>query len=245
VGSARKELPRLRRRERQRRTELVVVVSVTVLALAGVVAYFVYEGRQQAASQKPIILYVNQGNGIVNVSGFGTLLNYMKSHGFNTVFFQAFREGELLFSPATLGSFVNQTHRSQLKIFFALYLTEASQRLPVSIFGLGEDGISLDMPVADVNTTSQESFLTQLKADFGGVTAVTTSDMYSSLRPDLLVIETYGSNMQQYIRSGVIGSVGVFETSSLEDYKSQFQYALQNSDGVMVFDYYGLQKAGY
>jgi hypothetical protein len=33
--------------------------------------------------------------------------------------------------------------------------------------------------------------------------------------------------------------------SSEQDYQSQFQYALQNSDGVMVFDYAALSRAGY
>jgi len=60
-----------------------------------------------------------------------------------------------------------------------------------------------------------------------------------------LVLETYGQVFQQYIRHGIIASVGVFATSSMTDYQSQFQYALSNSDGVMVFDYAGLFKSGY
>jgi len=39
--------------------------------------------------------------------------------------------------------------------------------------------------------------------------------------------------------------VGVFATASKADYEQQFQYALNNSDGVMVFDYAGLVKSGY
>ena len=69
--------------------------------------------------------------------------------------------------------------------------------------------------------------------------------MQSPLKPDLLVLETYYPATQQYIRHGIIASAGVFATSSEQDYKSQFQYALQNSDGVMVFDYAGLLKRGY
>jgi len=49
----------------------------------------------------------------------------------------------------------------------------------------------------------------------------------------------------RYIHHGIIASVGVFTTSSRQDYDQQFQYALSNSDGVMVFDYAGLLKAGY
>ena len=32
---------------------------------------------------------------------------------------------------------------------------------------------------------------------------------------------------------------------SKEAYQSQYNYDLSNSDGVMVFDYYGLLKTGY
>jgi hypothetical protein len=234
------------RRGRQRRVRWVVVVAVLVGVLVIGSAYLLYGlGGQgtSAVQQKPIILYVDQGNAVVNGSGLGAMLEYMSSRGFNTVFFQVYREGRLLFSPPILQSFVYQTHQARMKIFFALYITNASQAIPTSIYGLHEDGISLDM--STINLTAQQSFLATLKMGFGGETAVTTTDMYSPLKPDLLVLETYGTNNQQYIRKGIIASVGVFATSSLSDYQSQFQYALQNSDGVMVFDYYGLLKAGY
>jgi hypothetical protein len=39
--------------------------------------------------------------------------------------------------------------------------------------------------------------------------------------------------------------VGVFATTSQADYAQEYKYALANSDGVMVFDYAGLMKAGY
>ncbi|HME18295.1 MAG TPA: hypothetical protein VKF15_00990 [Nitrososphaerales archaeon] len=234
-------------RGRGRRTGWLAVALVIGIAALGIVSVYLFlgVGRQEtsAVQQKPIILYVNQGNGIVNGSGFGRMLEYASSNGFNTVFFQVYREGHLLFSPATLQSFVNQTHRAGLKMFFALYITDASQALPVSVFGLREDGVSLDM--STVSLGAQQSFLGALKSDFKGQTAVTTIDMFSPLKPDLLVLETYGKGNQQYIRAGIVASVGVFATSDMADYQSQFEYALQNSDGVMVFDYYGLQKAGY
>lgn len=225
------------------------MLAVVVVALAFVVvgsAYLFYGPPSQGrpgGQQKPIILYVNQGNGVVNGSGFGTMLNFTSAHGFNTVFFQVYRQGRLLFSSSTLQSFVSQAHRAGLKIFFALYITNASQSLPSSVFGLHEDGVSLDMSTLPLG--AQQSFLAALKSEFNGETAVTTTDMYSPLKPDLLVLETYGNSYQQYIRTGIVAGVGVFATSSESDYQSQFQYALQKSDGVMVFDYYGLQKAGY
>jgi hypothetical protein len=81
-----------------------------------------------------------------------------------------------------------------------------------------------------------------------GLTAITTTDLTLPLSPDLLVLETYTSQIQQYsqyIHPGVIAGVGVFATTSQSNYQQEFQYALANSDGVMVFDYAGLMKSGY
>jgi hypothetical protein len=165
------------------------------------------------------------------------------AHGFNTDFFQIYRQGVLLFSQHDLQTFVSQAHMRNLSIFFSLYITNSSQHVPASIYGSGEDGMSLDMSALVLST--QQSLLASLKTDYSGKTAVTTLDMNSPLKPDLLVLETYGTSLQSYIRPGIIGSVGVFATSSQADYQSRFQYALQNSDGVMVFDYAGLMKSGY
>ncbi len=216
----------------------LVTSSILILALVLGAIYLL-----NPPSQKPIIFYVNQGNGIVNGSNFRSLVTFATSHGFNTIFFQVYRQGSLLFTSGQLGAFANQSHASSLRIFFALYITNASQRLPNSIYGLGEDGINLDMSTLDPG--AQQVFLASLKASYQGKIAVTTTDMTSPLKPDLLVLETYGTTFQSYIRRGIIASVGVFATTSEQDYRAQFQYALQNSDGVMVFDYAGLLKRGY
>jgi hypothetical protein len=99
--------------------------------------------------------------------------------------------------------------------------------------------------MSTVDIGSQEAYLTSLKGAYHGETAVTTTDMQSPLKPDLLILETYTSDTKQFIQQGVVASVGVFATTNLQDYNSQFQYALHNSDGVMVFDYAGLLKSGY
>jgi hypothetical protein len=65
------------------------------------------------------------------------------------------------------------------------------------------------------------------------------------LTPNLLVLETYGPQYQQFIHPGVVAGVEAVEATSKSDYQQQFQYALANSDGVMVFDYAGLLKTGY
>jgi hypothetical protein len=90
-------------------------------------------------TSKPIILYVNQGNGVVNSSNFQALLGTAKSHDFNIIFFQVYRSGILLFTDSSLRGFVSSAHDEGLKLFFALYFTNSSQQIPTSIYGDGEE----------------------------------------------------------------------------------------------------------
>jgi len=232
------------RQSRRKRRIAVYTAAAVVLVLAASAALYVLSGgSEQTAAPKPIILYVNQGNGIVNGSNFGSLVSFATSHGFNTLFFQVYRQGVLLFSTSQLTAFANESHSSGLKIFFALYITNSSQALPASIHASGEDGINLDMSMLPLS--GQQNLLASLQAAYHGQIAVTTTDMTSPLRPNLLILETYGTGFNQYVKRGIIASVGVFTTTSEQDYNTQFQYVLQNSDGVMVFDYAGLMKRGY
>jgi hypothetical protein len=224
------------------------VVGVAVVAL--VLGYLVVSGASGGTGQsgtganaKPVILYVNQGNGSVNGSNFGGLLDVAHSHGFNTVFFQIYRSGTLLFTDGDLTQFVSSAHAQGLKIYFALYFTNSTQAIPGSIYADGEDGISLDMSTLPVE--AQTALFDHLSSTYSGSTAITTTNPTLPLSPDLLVVETYGSGNDQYIHPGMIASVGVFATTSRQDYEQQFQYAIDHSDGVMVFDYAGLLKSGY
>jgi hypothetical protein len=195
------------------------------------------------SAARPVILYVNQGNGAVNESNFGQLLDTATSHGFNTIFFQIYRSGALLFTDASLNRFVVSAHDQGLKIFFALYFTNSTQQIPTSIYSDGEDGINLDMSTIPIS--AQTALFNDLSTIYSGKAAITTTNPSLPLSPNLLIVETYGTGSNQYIHHGMIASVGVFTTSSRQEYDQEFQYALDNSDGVMVFDYAGLIKAGY
>ncbi len=249
--------PKRRRKQNKSRRSIIIVALIAIVIGSLTVGYVLFAnpgGHTGNSSRslvstftnesKPIILYVNQGNGIVNRTNFSSLLVFASGQGFNTIFFQIYRSGVSLFSSNDLSYFVEASHSQPLKIFFSLYFTNSSQQLPAAIYNLGEDGINLDMSTLD--STSQSSLLSTLEATYhDGVRAVTTYDFSTALKPDMLIFETYGTQDDQYIRSGIVASVGVFTTTSKQQYEAEFTYALDNSNGVMVFDYAGLQKSGY
>jgi hypothetical protein len=231
------------RKSRKNPTQSKVKYYLLGLVAIVVIVGFLYSTFSPAARTKPVILYVNQGNGAVNGSNFARLLDTASAHGFNTIFFQVYRSGALLFTDSSLNQLVASAHGKSLKIFFALYFTNSTQKIPASIYSDGEDGINLDMSTLPIET--QTALFDSLSSAYSGQTAITTTNPTLPLNPSMLIVETYGVGNDQYIHHGIIASVGVFATSSRQDYDQQFQYALSNSDGVMVFDYAGLLKAGY
>lgn len=231
---------------------LVIAGIIAIVAIISVGALLMNQKETTSTetttqSTKPIILYVNQGNALVSTNNYSALLNFAKAQGFNTLFFQVYRGGNLLFSQSNLTYFVDTAHLEKLKIFFALYFTGANQLIPASIYGLGEDGISLDM--STLGSTMQTNLLEALQQNYKeGLTAVTSTNLTTTLNPDLLILETYqvqNSSRDAFIHPGIIASVEPLAMSSETTYKSQYSYDLKNSDGVMVFDYYGLLKTGY
>jgi hypothetical protein len=221
------------------KTKYYLLGLVAIVVIVG----FLYATFSPTARTKPVILYVNQGNGAVNGSNFAGLLDTASTHGFNTIFFQVYRSGMLLFTDNSLSQLVASAHGKGLKVFFALYFTDSTQKIPASIYSDAEDGINLDMSTLPIDT--QTALFDSLSSAYSGQTAITTTNPTLPLNPSMLIVETYGAGNGQYIHRGIIASVGVFATSSRQDYDQQFQYALNNSDGVMVFDYAGLLKAGY
>jgi hypothetical protein len=225
------------------RNKLIIAAMIGAIVIISIAGYIIATRSESTKGPKPIILYVNQGNGVVNESNFGALVTFSTGKGFNTIFFQVYRSGVLLFNSSELEYFVSTAHAAKLRIFFSLYFTSSNETIPTSIYSLGEDGISLDMSTLDPST--QNALLSTLAANYRGTSAVTTTDFTTALRPDWLILETYGPEYDQYIRPGIIASVGVFTTTSELQYNQEFQYALNNSDGVMVFDYAGLASRGY
>ena len=260
-SSKKKESRRDRKRRESQKTRQtgLIILAVAIVAIIGVATLLFLHGSTVGAStttstgannfsnpsNKPVILYVNQGNAFVDQSNFTNLLSFAKSNHFNTIFFQIYRSGQLLFNQDNLSYFVEVTHLYNLSIFFSLYFTASSEQIPNSIYKLGENGISLDM--STLTDSAQNELLATLKLDFtNGTTAVTSTNLTTTLKPDLLVLETYNFQSDEpYIHSGIVASVEPLSLNSTQEYQQEVNYALSNSLGVMVFDYYGLMKTGY
>lgn len=191
---------------------------------------------------KPIILYVNQGNGFVEPDRFGDLLAFAKRFGFNSVMFQVYREGSFLYSLDDMNKFHDKSTRAGMRFYPSLFISKDGEKIDL-ISQLSAEGMNLDMPSLSLDWQSR--YIAAVRQLFKGPVSVTTSNAQYPLRPDLLILETYGRENLRYVRPGVVGSVGVWLTTDKGDYLDQVSYVLAHSDGVMVFDYAGLLRKGW
>lgn len=249
--------------QRARKNGLLILAAIVVIIAAVIGVVFIHGSSAHNSltsslssssnntiaisnpSNKPSILYVDQGNAVVNRSNFPALLNFAKSQGFNTIFFQIYRSGQLLFDSSDLSYFVEAAHLDRISLFYALYFTSANQTIPTSIYNLGENGINLDM--STLPDSVQSSLLATLQLDIrNGTTAVTSTNLTTALKPDLLILETYNFQAdEQYVHAGIIASVEPLSIPTAKEYAQEVNYALSNSSGVMVFDYYGMEQMHY
>jgi len=173
-----------RKNPTQSKVKYYLLGFVAIVVILG----FFYSTFSSTARTKPVILYVNQGNGAVNGSNFARLLDTASTHAFNTIFFQVYRSGALLFTDSSLNQLVASAHGKGLKIFFALYFTNSTQKIPASIYSDGEDGINLDMSTLPIET--QTALFDSLSSAYSGQTAITTTNPTLPLNPSMLIVET-------------------------------------------------------
>ncbi len=191
---------------------------------------------------KPIILYINQGNGFVEPDKFADLLAFAKRFGFNAVMFQVYRSGSFLYSLDDMNKFHDESARAGVRFYPSLFISKDGEKIDL-ISQLRAEGMNLDMPSLSLDWQSR--YIAALRQLFKGPVSVTTPNLQYPLTPDLLILETYGRENLRYVRPGAMGSVGVWLTTDKGDYLDQVNYVLAHSDGVMVFDYAGLLRKGW
>jgi len=191
---------------------------------------------------KPIILYVNQGNGFVEPQKFGDLLTFAKRFGFNTIMFQVYRSGSFLYSLEDMNKFARDAEKAGFRFHASLYISKEGEKMDL-VAQLRADGINLDMPTISLDWQSR--YISWVRQLFKGPVSVTTANAQYPLKPDLVILETYGRENLRYVRPGMVGSVGVWLTKDKDDYLDQVNLVLTKSDGVMVFDYAGLLRKGW
>src|SRR5579863_3625747 len=106
-----------------RRAPIIIACAIIIVIVVGSTFFVLNQNKKDNTTtnsttsavssdseSKPIILYINQDNGAVNESNINQMLQYASVRGFNTIFFQIYHNGALMFTTSQLSYFVGVAH---------------------------------------------------------------------------------------------------------------------------------------
>jgi hypothetical protein len=233
--------------KKARRVHAKVIVFVAVIIAASFELFVVFPPSilLTPSYKKPIILYYNgDGHPPLQVSQFPGVVNFTLRHGFNVLMLLVFNY-QPVFNRTTVNYFALYAKSRGLTFVPSYYVRSVGDEINVS----GLAWINLDME--RLNPSEQVVFYDQVA---GVVPLVSVTTVYGQLvqfHTPMNIIETYAGTplfwlaQLGYYHPGKLCSVGVWLLHNQQDYDDEKNYCLKYSDGVMVFDYYGLLRSGF
>lgn len=197
------------------------------------------------SSKKPIILYYEYGFPPLKVSQFPRVVNYTLEHGFNTLMMVVYTNHEAKFNKSTIQYFVSYAESKGLKFVPSYYIESTGDEINVS----GFSWVNLDMERLTMG--EQSLYYQRIDRIVPKVSVTSPYGQYIDYHTQMNIVETYASSplfwlaQLGYFHPGKICSVGDWLLNSQSEYDAQKNYCLKYSDGVMVFDYYNLLRAGF
>ncbi len=151
---------------------------------------------------------------------------------------------KLIFNQTTIDYFYSYSHSRNLTFVPSYYVESIDDNFNVS----GFSWINLDME--KIASKTQPFFYAKVSSQTRGIISVTFPyGQPVEFRPSLDIIETYSGTpwfwflQLPYSHAGHICSIAPWLVHSQQEYDSEKNYCLKYTDGVMVFDYYNLQRS--
>jgi hypothetical protein len=225
------------------------VVLVIALFLLAIFYVNVFPGNYGLGitTPKQIILYFNYGElGYkVNASNFPGVVSFAKNHGFTSLMIVIYADHHSRFNNSELQNFYDYAGTQNLTFVPSYYIESMNDSIDVTGFrwvNLDMERLSAAQQLAYYDNVSQYVSLVSVTQPYGETNLFQTK---------MLIVETYarlpGFWFEQlwFPHGGTICSVQVRDVRTEGEYQSEFQYCLRYSDGVMVFDYPQLLRAGF
>jgi hypothetical protein len=224
------------------------VSIVAALFLLAIIYTNVFPGNYGVgitATNKPVILYYNYGEQPFAISAFPNVVAFASSHGFNTLMLVVYIDHDPIFNNSILRSFYEYAQTKNVTFVPSYYIESLNDTINVS----GFSWINLDME--RLSQSDQAIYY----GNMSKIVPLASVTMPYGENPlfytKMLIVETYASPpifwLEQitYSHGGTICSVHINYVHSEQEYRSEFDYCLKYSDGVMVFDYPILVRSGY
>jgi hypothetical protein len=199
------------------------------------------------STPKPVILYYNFGEiGVTfNVGNFSSVVAFTKSHGFNTLMVVIYTNHIARFNDTDLLGFYNYAKSQNVTFVPSYYIESVNDAIDTK----GFSWVNLDME--SLSQIQQKTYYDNISSTVPLVSVTQPYGEANLFYTKMLIVETYASlpkfwfDQIWYSHGGTICSVHIRYVHDEHQYQSEFQYCLKYSDGVMVFDYPQLVRAGY
>ena len=227
--------------KRKRKILLVIVIALVLYtALEAELILPVVGGKD-----KVVILYYDPFNLPLNTSGYRTVINFAKSNHFNTLMLVVYAYGHTLFNESEIAFFSSFAESNDITFVPSYYIVS----LQDTINATGFSWVNLDME--SINVRFQSYFYDKIASEVKLVSVTSPYGQNLPYQPGMNIVETYYDSpafwyyQLWFYHSSIVCSVNAHSATSQATFSDEFNYCLDHSRGVMVFDYWNLTKANF
>jgi hypothetical protein len=198
---------------------------------------------QVASTNKPVILYYNPFNLQVNESQFPAIISYATRNHFNTLMLIVYAYNRPLFKSSEISYFENYSARNGVTFVPSYYIVSLTDKINTT----GFRWINLDLE--SLTTLKQYFFYEKMSRNIPIVSVTSIYGQQLRFQPSMNIVETYFNApvfwfyQLWFPHSGVVCSVSAARATSQSVFDSEFNYCLDHSRGVMVFDYWNMLRS--
>jgi len=226
-----------------KRRQKIALVAVALLAL-----YILLEAELTLPlvgniKDKPVILYYNTFNLPINASSFKTVIDFARSNHFNALMLLVYAYGQALFNQSEISYFSSFAAKNNITFVPSYYIVSGDDRINTT----GYSWVNLDME--KLSPKLQSSFYAGIASQVKLVSVTSPYGQRLPYHPEMNIVETYYATpvfwyyQLWFDHSAVVCSVSAHSAESQTAFNAEFNYCLERSRGVMVFDYWNMIEA--
>ncbi len=226
-----------------KRRKAIALVAVAIIAFYILVEAALTLPLVGDMKDKPVILYYDPFNLPINASSFKTVIDFAISNHFNTLMLIVYAYGQALFNQSEISYFSTFAAKDNITFVPSYYIVSSENRINTT----GYSWVNLDME--KLSPKLQRSFYAEVASEVELVSVTSPYAQKLPYHPEMKIVETYYYKPAFWFydlwfdHSSVICSVSAHSAPTQTAFNSEFNYCLEHSRGVMVFDYSNMIRA--
>jgi hypothetical protein len=220
---------------------LLLIIILILTSYVALEYYLVFP--QVQSSDKSIILYYDTLNLPFNATTFPHIISFVISNHFNTLMVVVYAYGHPLFNYSEMTFFSTYSRSHNVTFVPSYYIVSLDNKINTT----GFEWVNLDME--SLKTPAQSQYFSRITSAVPHVSVTSPYGQNLPYEPYLEIVETYYNVPEFWFyqlwfsHSSIMCSVSAHSASRQTVFDQEYQYCLDHSKGVMVFDYYNMLKS--